>query len=93
MTELEVRKRVAKLMAIYDKHPNTPEGKNALNHAKRLIDKYKLEAKKAPKAPSKDHPFFAIATAFKRLVTTKPQAGVPDLGELERRLTKLLNNA
>ncbi len=92
MTEREVRERVAKLLAIYEKHPNTHEGKNALRHAKRLIDKHKLN--KPPPKPDRSHPLAGITSAFRDLINTKPKKdAVPDIGELERRLSQLLRRS
>lgn len=85
MTEAEVRQRVQKLIAIHDKHPNTAEGKNALRHAIRLIEKYELDK---PKMTSQPTPLAGLASAFKDLFNKEPKP--VDLGELQRRLTKLL---
>jgi len=96
MTEFEVRQRVAKLMAIYEKHPNTAEGKNALRHAKRLIDKHKLNQTKPKATPKADpqHPLAGITTAIRDLINTKPSKdAVPDIGELDRKLTELLRRS
>jgi hypothetical protein len=91
VTEQQVRARIAKLLAIYEKHPDTAEGKNALQHAKRLMEKYKLDQKKERPEPDPSHPLAGLTTAVRDLFSTRPdKKATPDIGELDRRLHDLL---
>ncbi len=93
MTAEGARERIAKLMAIYEDRPTTPEGLNALKHAKRLIAKYRLDHPKEMTAQAANPEVARLFSAFQQLLTTKPKPrnqGVPDIGELERKLTQLL---
>jgi len=88
VTEQEVRDRVEKLIAIHDKHPHTHEGKNALRHALRLIEKHKLNQQKS--VSTGPNPLAGLVNALRELTKKPDRNAKVDFGELERRLSKLL---
>lgn len=93
MTDDAVRDRIAKLLAIYQDRPGSHEGKNALRHAERLISKYKLDHPNEVTTQAAHPEVARLFTAFKSLLTTKPKPrskSSPDIGELERMFTKLM---